>query len=286
MIKHTELFYSIQGEGKFTGQASVFLRLWKCNLHCAGFSQENPMNSDTWDLSFREYDPLANDVKSIDELPIFGKGCDSEYSHNPKFEYLAERTSPEDMCDMILDLLPNREWGSIHFILTGGEPLLSQRQIMSLLTALDTIGKRPPSITIETNGTRNLTDEFKMFLIYGKYNLNFSVSPKLQNVTGELPSKAIHPNIVNIYKLYGDVWLKPVVVDKDECWDELDSMMAKFKEEEHLKDVPIYVMPCGATKEEQEKESYMESIADKALSRGHNVSARVHCWIWKNKTGT
>ena len=36
-IKLAELFYSIQGEGRYMGVPSVFLRTFGCNFTCDGF---------------------------------------------------------------------------------------------------------------------------------------------------------------------------------------------------------------------------------------------------------
>jgi len=36
-LKISELFYSIQGEGRYMGVPSVFLRTFGCNFTCSGF---------------------------------------------------------------------------------------------------------------------------------------------------------------------------------------------------------------------------------------------------------
>jgi len=36
-IKVAEIFYSLQGEGRWAGVPSVFLRTFGCNFTCAGF---------------------------------------------------------------------------------------------------------------------------------------------------------------------------------------------------------------------------------------------------------
>ena len=36
-IKVSEIFYSAQGEGRFVGVPSVFLRTFGCNFTCGGF---------------------------------------------------------------------------------------------------------------------------------------------------------------------------------------------------------------------------------------------------------
>ena len=38
-IKYSEAFYSIQGEGRWVGTPSVFLRMFGCNFECRGFGQ-------------------------------------------------------------------------------------------------------------------------------------------------------------------------------------------------------------------------------------------------------
>jgi len=37
-IPISEIFYSIQGEGKLSGRPSLFIRVGGCNLTCPGFS--------------------------------------------------------------------------------------------------------------------------------------------------------------------------------------------------------------------------------------------------------
>jgi organic radical activating enzyme len=69
-IKVSEIFYSAQGEGRFVGVPSVFLRTFGCNFKCAGFGMPKGELSD-------EIAPIAKNVqlyKTFEELPLVNTG--------------------------------------------------------------------------------------------------------------------------------------------------------------------------------------------------------------------
>ena len=39
--RYSEIFSSIQGEGRYSGVPTIWLRLWGCNFECRGFNQED-----------------------------------------------------------------------------------------------------------------------------------------------------------------------------------------------------------------------------------------------------
>lgn len=41
-IRLSEIFASVQGEGRFTGMPTIFVRFFGCNLKCDGFRTEVP----------------------------------------------------------------------------------------------------------------------------------------------------------------------------------------------------------------------------------------------------
>jgi organic radical activating enzyme len=69
-LKVSELFYSLQGEGRYMGAPSVFLRTFGCNFKCAGFGMPQG------ELS-AEADTVAQRVgefKDYRELPLVSTG--------------------------------------------------------------------------------------------------------------------------------------------------------------------------------------------------------------------
>jgi organic radical activating enzyme len=109
------------------------------------------------------------------------------------------------------------------------------------------------------------------------------VSPKLFTVSGEKPEKAIKPEIVAEYRKCSDRGqLKFVVGSADKEWNEMESVVAKFREAGV--DWPVWIMPTGAREEEQQATA--GAVAEKAFKRGYNVAARVHVYLFGNAIGT
>ena len=43
-LSDDKIFYTIEGEGEYIGQPSVFMRMSMCNLTCKGFASKNSPN--------------------------------------------------------------------------------------------------------------------------------------------------------------------------------------------------------------------------------------------------
>ena len=65
---YSEIFYSIQGEGHYTGVPTAWIRFFLCNLQCNGFGQLDPTNPDTYDLPFQDFDVKSEEKDHKEEL--------------------------------------------------------------------------------------------------------------------------------------------------------------------------------------------------------------------------
>ena len=291
---YSEIFHSIQGEGHYTGVPTAWIRFFLCNLQCSGFGQVDPTNPDTYDLPFLDYD--VSQVKRVEDLPVWEKGCDSSYTWAKKYKHLMGQETPDSLANKIVDILKtesNPEGKFLHpmskqrqhLCFTGGEPLMitGQQASVGIYEELLKQGNLPESMTFETNGTQKLREPFKEWATGIDQEVFFSCSPKLFTVSGEESKKAIIPEVVGEYRQVSKAGqLKFVVGSEQRQWDEMDSAIEKYRAEGV--DWPVWVMPVGAREEEQTATA--GDVAKLAFQRGYNVAARVHVYLFGNAIGT
>lgn len=297
---YSEVFNSIQGEGNYTGVPTLWLRFFLCNLQCNGFGQLDPTNPDTYELPFEDFD--VDSVSRVEDLPVWEKGCDSSYTWAKKFKKLMGQKTPRELADLIVETAKTSSnpegtfrhpvsGQTSHMCFTGGEPLMKTGQMatVEMMKYFIEDGNIPKSVTFETNGTQALTKDFYNYWEDGLHTttafpeLFFSVSPKLWTVAGETRSKAIKPEVVKEYRrLSPNGQLKFVVGPHQRQWDEMEEVIKLFRE--HNIDWPVWVMPTGATLEEQEATA--GDVAKIAFERGYNVSGRMHVYLFGNAIGT
>jgi organic radical activating enzyme len=278
-IKIAELFYSIQGEGRYMGVPSVFLRTFGCNFKCAGFGMpRGELSTEAEDIA-----EVVHMFDKYEDLPLVSTGCDSYASWDPRFKDLSPMLTSEAITDRIMEILPQNEWLDEHLVITGGEPLLGwQRAYPDLLN--NSKMKALKEITFETNGTQKLTPEFKGFL--AKWNsevgkeLTFSVSAKLP-ASGEKWEEAILPEVVCEYEQVGTAYLKFVVATEQDIAD-AERAVAEFKLAGFKGHV--YLMPVGGV--ESVYTLNAKNVALAAMKRGWRYSDRLQVPLFKNEWGT
>jgi len=115
-----EIFYTLQGEGRQTGRASVFLRFAGCNL---------------W--SGREQD-REGAVCTFCDTDFVGTDGDGGGAF----------ADADALADAVAGTWPNGAGGKPYVVMTGGEPLLQADTAL-----IDALHARGFEIAVETNGT-------------------------------------------------------------------------------------------------------------------------------------
>ena len=277
-LKISELFYSIQGEGRYMGVPSVFLRTYGCNFTCGGFGMPKGQLSEERNLIKAE---TYTDYKS---LPLVSTGCDSYASWDPNFKHLSPMLSTDTIVDSIMSMLPHNRWMDEHLVITGGEPLLGwQRSYTELLSHDNMRGLQ--EITFETNGTQSLHQDLKIYLHQWAINrskgaITFSVSPKL-SISGEKWEEAICPEVIYEYSQVGHVYLKFVVANKE---DVLEAQQAVDEYRKRGFRGHVYLMPCGGV--EKLYTLNARNVANEAMRLGWRYSDRLQVPLFKNEWGT
>ena len=281
-LKVAELFYSIQGEGRYMGVPSIFLRTFGCNFKCQGFGMpRGELSNEVEDIA-----EVLHMFNKYEELPLVSTGCDSYASWDPRFKHLSPLLDTSAVADVICDILPHKTWKDEHLVITGGEPLLGwQRAYPDLLNHPKMTGLK--EITFETNGTQKLSSEFKNYLSAWaghtdehKREITFSVSAKLP-CSGEKWEEAILPEVVCEYEEVGTAYLKFVIATEQDYADAECAIgayrAAGFKGH-------VYLMPVGGVESVYALNN--RRVAELAMKNGLRYSDRLQVPLFKNEWGT
>ena len=294
-ITYTEIFYSLQGEGKWAGVPSVFFRTFGCNFRCKKFGRprdetiegHNPEVVEI--LRMVEADPER--YREFKDLPLVTTGCDTYASIYPEFKRFNDQDDVATIVDRMHALIPGNKWDQgwnddVHLVVTGGEPLLAYQKLYPEMIELCR-DRGLKNLTFETNGSQHLYPEvrdylFEEFTRNGRdYDrLTFSVSPKLP-CSGESWERAINPKIIKEYEMVGFTYVKFVVATRQDVED-AQRAVDEFREAGF--GGPIYLMPVGGVPQVYNLNT--QEVATLAMERGWRYSPRLQVDIWRNAWGT
>lgn len=288
-LRYSEAFYSVQGEGKFVGVPSVFLRTFGCNFRCMNFGLPRGTPKGRYNIEVAKLieDKVHETTNRFEDLPLVHTGCDTYASIYPEFKHLVMDKTIDEVVEHLLSILPEGKWTmdngqDVHLILTGGEPLLAWQRLYIELFEHPKMADLK-NVTFETNTTQFLHEEFRDYLANrARFKTTFSCSPKL-SVSGESWDDAIKPSVAHqYYTIPGtDLYLKFVVNDALDV-DEVGRAVEEYRKSGV--ECPVYIMPVGGR-----TEGYnftVQEIAKLAMAKGWRFSPRLHISLFGNAWGT
>lgn len=198
--------------------------------------------------------------------------CDTPYSWDFErfdFEREVERVSVEELVHRVVDFEERR------LVLTGGEPLLQQRAVCSLLQELDRdAGQRGGArwfVEVETNGT--VPPRATLLERVDHWN----VSPKLSS-SGEPERRRLRRRALNRLRSTGRADLKLVVREEDLA--EADELVRWLEWPAER----VVLMPRAADRTTLSEQGPLISRA--ALKRKVRFSSRLHIELFDGRRGT
>lgn len=231
------IFYTLEGEGEYIGQPSVFMRMSMCNLTCIGFASEDSPN-----------------------------GCDSFISWSVK----NKKTFNEIFELMESDNHVSHLHGGAIWKLTGGEPMIQQKQLLKFVEAFRDRYGFTPRIDFETNATL-MPDERWVT----EFNATFTTSPKL-TTNGDPEEKTYKPEVLKWHKQHNSGF--KFVINRSEDIEEIWRKYVKDKEDINVPLNRIWFMPCCGSREEHVIKA--PAVAEYAKAMHVNFSPRLHLLLW------
>lgn len=191
--------------------------------------------------------------------------CDTPYTWDTTRFDLAAEGRPVPGADLLAWVL---DQDTELVVITGGEPLLQQRQLVPLVSALAAAGRR---VEIETNGTIAPLPELVEVVD------QFNVSPKLARFgAGMALSRRIKPDVLRAFAAAGTAVFKFVITEPAEL-DEIEALTRLHGL------APVWVMPEGT--DARVVTARLQALADPSLQRGYHLTTRLHLLLWGDQRG-
>jgi organic radical activating enzyme len=248
-----EHFYSIQGEGKYAGRSSIFLRFGLCNLTCKGF-------------------------KSISKSKLTGEtliGCDSLYAVDKRhFSQTWQEIESIEFLNNIIDSYEKSLDFKPDIVITGGEPLLHHKN--DIFYKFIENKSKTQKITIETNAT--ITIDFKRYPAYK--DTMFAMSIKLAN-SDEKKEKRINKEAINSIILNSNDNFFKFVLNKEYIFEYGIKEIKEITED--FRNSDIYCMSVGDSVFELNKHD--REIIEFCKKHNFIYSDRLHIRIYNQRAG-
>lgn len=295
----SEVFISLEGEACHVSHPTIYIRYARCNLKCPMFNNPDKLISDD---GYAQLNFVPSEYKTIYDIPVIEKGCDSQYSVNTKFAHMWHHLTTDELVQQVVNLLPQKSWVSpttglpIILSISGGEPSLFWKQIIPLMN--HPLLEQCQHILFETNCSVPLSDKFidaiTDWVAQSPTRMwTWSNSPKLSS-SGEKKEVAIRPDIaarqiiprqrVFINNNQINQYFKFVAGDNDADFEEVDQVMKQYYAAGIPFGTQIWIMPQACIEEQQVL--IARAIATRCMNNGYLYCHRMQNTLWGNGVGT
>jgi 6-pyruvoyltetrahydropterin 2'-reductase len=237
-LNDDKLFYTLEGEGEYIGQPSVFMRMAMCNLTCKGFASESSPH-----------------------------GCDSFVSWSIKNKMTFEQIWNEFF--VACNYAEKLKNGAI-LKYTGGEPLIQQKQLLKFTDFLVSKLGFIPKIDFETNATLVPDDRWVI-----DFSASFTTSPKLSS-NGDSEDKTYVPEALRWHSRHYSGF--KFVINKDTDIEEIWKKYVNDGNGINVPTNRIWFMPCCGSRQEHVEKAPAVAEYAKAMSVNFSPRLHLLVW--------
>jgi len=187
--KINELFETIQGEGAFTGQPSIFIRLQGCPVACSWCDTKH-----TWEIDLEQ---------KVTPSAMLDKAQESD-------------TWSELSVEQILDVVTDKGYQAKHIVITGGEPCM-----VDLTPLCNGFEKKGYSCQVETSGTFEVNVSEKCWItvspkvnMKGGYKILNSAMARANEIKHPIATEQHVDDLKNLLKEHNivntQIYLQPI----------------------------------------------------------------------------